>query len=116
MVISSQVFDAYLNCPSKCWFRFHNEAATGNTYSQWLETRSQSYCKEALKRLLDSSHKDDVIIAPSQPINIKMAKWNLAADFVVRKDNLEANVHAIERISLLDTYSGPQFSDNSLRW
>ncbi len=100
MVISSDIFDAYLNCPSKCWFRFRNEVATGNMYSRWLGTQSQSYRKEALKRLLDSAHRDDFIIAPPLPINIKKVKWKLAADFVVRKDNLEANVHAIERISL----------------
>jgi predicted RecB family nuclease len=102
MVISSHIFDAYLNCPSKCWFRFRNEVATGNMYSQWLETHSQYYRKEALKRLLASVHRDDFIVAPSRPINIKIAKWKLAADFSVRKDNLEANVHAIERMSLQD--------------
>jgi predicted RecB family nuclease len=71
-------------------------------YSQWLETQSLSYRKEALKRLLDNANRDDFISAPSQPINIKVAKWKMAADFVVRKENLEANIHAIERISLLD--------------
>ncbi len=29
MVISSDLFDAYLNCPSKWRFRFKNEVATG---------------------------------------------------------------------------------------
>lgn len=91
MVISSHIFDAYLNCPSKCWFRYRNEVSNGNMYSQWLESQSQSYRKEALKRLLDSTREDDFIIAPSQPINIKMAKWRLATNLVVRKNNLEAN-------------------------
>jgi len=98
MVISSHIFAAYLNCPSKCWFRYRNEVATGNIYSQWLERQSQSYRKEALKRLLASAHGDDFIIAPSLPINIKMAKWKLATDIVVHKDNLQASVHAIEHI------------------
>jgi hypothetical protein len=102
MIISSNVFEAYLNCPSKCWFRFRNEVGTGHMYSQWQETQNRSYCKEALKRLIDNTHTDDFIIAPSQPINIKRATWKLASDLVVRKDNLEATVHAIERISLRD--------------
>jgi hypothetical protein len=52
-------------------------------YSQWLETQNQSYRKEALKRLIDSACTDDFIIAPSQLINIKTAKWKLASDLVV---------------------------------
>ena len=101
MVISSHIFEAYLNCPSKCWLRFHNEVGTGHMYSQWLETQNLSYHNEALKRLIDSTRTDDFIIAPS-PINIKTANWKLASDLVVRKDNLEATVHAIERLSLRD--------------
>ena len=102
MVISSNIFESYLNCPSKCWFHIHNEITAGNMYSQWLQRQSQSYRKEAVRHLLGSAHRDDFIIAPSQPINIKTAKWMLATDFVIRKDHLEANVHAIERLSSRD--------------
>ena len=102
MVISSDLFEAYLDCPSKSWFRFRGEVASGNIFSQWLLKQSQSYRKEALKQLRDSTHGDDFLIAPSQPMSIKRAKWRLAADFVVRKDNLEANIQAIERLSLRD--------------
>jgi len=102
MIISSDIFEAYLICPSKCWFRFRGEKTAGNIYSQWLQKQNQSYRKEALKRLLDSVHKTDSIVAPSQFVNIKEAKWRLAADFVVRKDNIEASIHAIGRL----------FSDN----
>ena len=99
MVISSDLFEAYLDCPSKSWFRFRSEVASGNIFSQWLLRQSQSYRKKALKHLLESAHRDDLLIAPSQPMNIKRAKWRLAADFVARKDNLEANIQAIERLS-----------------
>ena len=67
-------------------------------YSQWLRSQNQSYRKEALKRLLASVHKADSIVAPSQLVNIRNAKWRLASDFVLRKDNIEASVHAIERM------------------
>ena len=85
MIISSDVFEAYLQCTSKCWFRFHGEEAVGNMYAQWVREENQSYRIEALKRLLDKVHRDDYIVAPSQPVNIEMAKWRLAIDFVVRK-------------------------------
>jgi hypothetical protein len=98
MIISSDIFEAYLKCSSKCWFRLRRKQTAGNMYSQWLQAQNQSYRKEALKRLVESFHKADAIVAPSQLVNIKNAKWRLAADFVVRKDNIEASVHAIERL------------------
>ena len=99
MIVSSDIFEAYLLCSSKCWFRLSGEDTAGNMYSQWLRSQNQSYRKEALKRLLESVHKADSIVAPSQLLNIRNAKWKLAADFVVRKENIEASVHAIERLS-----------------
>jgi len=98
MIISSDIFEAYLLCSSKCWFCLRGEETAGNMYSQWLRSQNQSYRKEALKRLLASGHKADSIVAPSQLVNIRNAKWRLASDFVVRKDNIEASVHAIERL------------------
>jgi len=104
MIISSDIFEAYLICPSKCWFSFRGEETADNMYSHWLRKQNQSYRKEALKRLLDSVHNIDYIVDPSQLDNIKGAKCRLAADFVVRKDNIEASIYAIERL----------FSDNKL--
>jgi hypothetical protein len=32
MVISSPIFEAYLKCPSKCWFLFLGEKGDANIY------------------------------------------------------------------------------------
>lgn len=57
------------------------------------------YREEALKRILDNIGGNDLAYSSDQPLNIKMVNWRLAADFVARKDNLEAHVSAIERFS-----------------
>ncbi len=100
MLISSDVFEAYLDCPTKCWFRFRGAEIVSNRYSQWVETQNQSYRIEAFKQLLDNVHQNDSILAPTKPLNIKKSTWRLAADFVVRKDNLESRIFALERLSL----------------
>ncbi len=99
MIISSNVFEAYLKCPSKYWFHIRGEETTDNVYSEWLQKQNLSYRTEGLKRLLDNAHNSDFLIAPSQPVNIKKAKWRLATNFLVRKDNIEASIHAIERLA-----------------
>lgn len=102
MIITSDIFEAYLKCPSKCWFRFQGEEAIGNIYSEWVGKQNRMYREEALKRIMDNIGSDDFTFSPAQPLNIKTAKWKIATDFVVRKGDLEAHVSAIERLSSED--------------
>ncbi len=99
MIITSDIFEAYLKCPSKCWFRIKGEETSGNIYAQWIEKKNRLYREEALNRISDNIGSDYFIFSPGLPLNIKMAKWRLAVDFMVRKENLEAHVPAIERLS-----------------
>ena len=99
MIITSDIFEAYLQCPFKCWFRFQGEEAPGNTYSLWVEKQNHLYRDEAPNQIMDDIGVADFTSSPSQPLNIKTANWRLAADFVARKDNLEAHISAIERLS-----------------
>ncbi len=100
MFISLDLFEAYLDCPSKCWFRFNSTEAVNSAYSQLVEKENQLHRKEALKRLLNNILPNDSIVAPSRPLNIKKATWRLAVDFVMQKDNLETRILALERLSL----------------
>ena len=53
MIISSQIFEAYLECPTKCWLRSRAEPITGNVYAEWARAQTEAYCEGGLKRLLD---------------------------------------------------------------
>ena len=98
MVITSDLVDAYLNCPSKCWFRFKNEVATRNMYSQWLEKQKQFYHKEALNRLITSFARVDCTVSPSQPINVKKAKWRLATDSLCVNATFQSRLNILRDI------------------
>jgi len=65
-----------------------------------LETQNQSYRKEAVSRLIDGVYRAECAISPSQPINLMKSKWRLATDCVVRKNNYDAYIQAIERLTL----------------
>ena len=52
MIISSPLFEAYLECDTKCWLRAHAERSTGNTYAEWARLKSESYCEDGRKHLL----------------------------------------------------------------
>ena len=52
MIITSDIFEAYLKCPSKCWFRIKGKETAGNIYSQWVEKKNRLY-RERFYRFLD---------------------------------------------------------------
>src|ERR1035438_8560318 len=52
-ILTSRLFEDYLNCPTKCFLRAaleENEEETENIYATWAETRNESYRRDGLKR------------------------------------------------------------------
>ena len=43
MTITDQLFEAFLQCPTKCFLRAQAEPPTGNVYSDWVREQSESY-------------------------------------------------------------------------
>jgi len=109
MKVTSDLFDAYLNCPTKCYLRALRETGPGNSYADWLRAQNASYCNEEAKRLVDAVHSDECVIAPPEPVTLKTAKWRMAVDFVAQAHNLESRLHALERVPSESRGKPPQF-------
>jgi len=101
MKITSDVFEAYLKCPTKCWLRSTGELSAGNTYSEWVKAQNDSYRTTGTERLLAESPKDEVVLSPDME-NVKGAKWRLASGLAVLAQMnfcvLESELHAVERV------------------
>jgi predicted RecB family nuclease len=102
MKITADVFEAYLKCPTKCWLRSTDETSAGNTYSEWVKTRNDSYRVNDTGRLVAESPNDAVVLSPDMK-NFKAAKWRLASSLAVWAQMdfgvLESELHAVERVS-----------------
>src|SRR6266581_4769557 len=83
MTITPHLFEAFLKCPTKCWLKFTGEPPTGNTYAEWVQTETESYRKDAAKRLIANAPPGECAAAPRAE-NLKTAKWLLAVDVPVR--------------------------------
>jgi len=98
MKITADVFEAYLKCPTKCWLRSTDETSAGNTYSEWVKARNDSYRVNETRRLVAESPNDAVVLSPDMK-NFKAAKWRLASSLAVwaRMDFgiLESELHAV---------------------
>lgn len=101
MKITADLFQAYLNCPMKCWLRAAGEASTGNTYAEWVKSQAESYRTNKTLRLVGELSKGETTISPAAE-RLKSAKWRLATDAVVRMPvnscSVESDIHVIERI------------------
>jgi len=101
MKISSELFHAFLKCPTKCWLRAAGEPGSGNAYAEWVKSQTASYVAAQTVRLLSESPKDASAISPALE-NFKGGEWRLATGMVVRADlnyyTIESKLHAIERI------------------
>jgi len=88
MKISPNLFEAFLKCPTKCWIRFSSEPPTGNAYAEWVQTETESYRAEAVKRLTANSPAGECAALRSSrreedhysAENLKTVKWKFAVD------------------------------------
>jgi len=97
-VITSELLEAHLACPTKCYLRSIGEVGSGNTYAAWDKARGESYRREGIERLTASSSQD-LACGQIEPRRLKKARWQLALDQVFRVEDLEASIHAIHRLS-----------------
>lgn len=98
MVITSQLFAAYLKCPSKCWFQSLGEDGLGNPYSDWVRIRNEAYSTGGIERLMTAVANIDRATEQAEMVNLKTAKWKFAANFPARKEKLESCIHIVERV------------------
>jgi predicted RecB family nuclease len=92
MKISSDFFEAFLKCPTKCWLRFTREPTAANAYAEWMQVKNESYRAEAAKRLTADLPADECASPGSSrreeahylSETLKTAKWRVAVDVPAR--------------------------------
>jgi hypothetical protein len=98
MIVSSPLFEAYLECPTKCWLRSRGEPTTWNAYAEWACAHNVAYYKDRLKCLLAVLPESGRTIAPPISKHPKDSTWRLAIDVTLRANELESGLQALERI------------------
>jgi predicted RecB family nuclease len=97
MKISSQLFEAYLYCPTKCWLHSRAEPISGNMYAEWARAHKNTYYEEGLQRAFATLSQSDRVITPPIPKNFKDQTWQLAIGFLLRTNELETRLQAVAR-------------------
>ena len=98
MIVNFQIFEAYLECSTKCWLRSRAEPTTGNAYAEWARAQNEAYFEGGLKSLREILPESDRVIAPALTNYCEDATWRLAIDVRLRTNDLESRLQAVERI------------------
>jgi hypothetical protein len=109
MIISSPLFEAHLECDTKCWLRAHAERSTGNTYAEWARLKSASYCEDGREHLLATFPENSRAIAPLISKNAKGLTWRVATDVRLQTNYLESCLQAVEKMPSKRRAKPPQF-------
>jgi predicted RecB family nuclease len=96
MRITSQLFDAFLKCSTKCHLRSLGESGSGNEYAEWVCGRDESYQHDAAQALQEAVPETERVVAPPATESLKAAKWTLAVDLVAQTPDRGADSHVRE--------------------
>src|SRR3972149_2122907 len=115
MTITSQLLEAYVKCPTKCWLRCAGENATGNAYAAWVQAKNEACRMDGIKRLVAKVPDGGRVVA-SPTENLQTATWRLAADLPAQAPNLEARIPIVERAPSTGRGKAAQFIPIRFVW
>ena len=52
MRISSDLFNAFLKCSTKCWLQAAGEPVSDNAYAEWMKSQNRSYRVREMERII----------------------------------------------------------------
>ena len=109
MNITSNLFEAYLKCPTKCFLRSRGEAGAGNEYADWMQVQTELYRNDRVNDLKSIATCDGRISSAVLTEDPNVTEQEYAFDFVARAANLESHIHFVERMPPKDPDKPAQF-------
>src|SRR6266705_6822099 len=98
MIMTNDLVETFLKCPTKCFLRSCGEAGTGNAYAAWVRIKNDVFRIEGTKRLVAEVAPDKCAIGTQAMGSLKSSQWHLGVDFAVQSQNLRCSCHAVEQI------------------
>src|SRR6202047_5600043 len=80
--ITSDLFETYLECTTKCFLRSLGETGTGNSYANWVKAERLSYSSEGIKHLVEGVAEDECVTGPIDVKETWPTKWRLGTQTI----------------------------------
>jgi predicted RecB family nuclease len=98
MKITSNLFDAFLKCPTKCYLRSTGQTGAGNAYAEWIREQNDACQTETAKRLIEAVADTEGAVASPAAEDLKTATWGLAVNLPLERETMASRLHAVERV------------------
>lgn len=98
-MITSELFEAYLICATKCYLKSIGELEPGNDYTAWHDAWSESYRLNNIQRLL-ANQSNKVSNSATDPHQWRRESWDFVLSPIISTKNMTAAPHVVRRISL----------------
>ena len=95
IAITTDLVEAFLKCPTKCFLLARAEVATGNAYADWVRTKSEVFRSEGITRLVAGIEPDKCATSTAATECGRSAQWQLALDFTAGRENLRCSFDAV---------------------
>ena len=96
--ITSQLFDAFLKCPAKCFLQSRGATGQRNSFAEWARIHEQTYLDNYIENMTRNATSDEYVLGPAVMGDLKMAKWNIGVRLMVQTQKLETIVEVMERV------------------
>lgn len=91
---NSQLFEAWLKCPTKCWILSRDESGHGNAYAAWVEAQSNTYRAEGVRRLKEAVPEGERAAMPLILESPRAERWRLALEFEASANGFSITVRS----------------------
>jgi len=97
VIITSELFKAFLNCPTKCYRLSKGERGVGNSFADWLAVQKGKYKDEGFNRLAANARTKEYDTGHLDVAGLKSGEWQFVINCVVTANDWESRLDAIER-------------------
>ena len=97
MLITADIFQAFLNCETKAHLKCSGAVGDQREYSDWQEHLLDNYKRKCATQLRSLFRKDESFVGTSFPQGLENSKSRLVLDCLVQAPGIQSQIHALER-------------------
>lgn len=99
MLITEEIFHAYLNCETKSFLKFSNNVGSQLEFSDWQDHVIENFRKKCCIKLRSDFRDDECLSGILLPQALEGNKCRLIIDCIVQAPEIQSRIHALERLS-----------------
>src|SRR5215211_5282358 len=99
MLITEEIFRAFLDCKTKAYLKVLNEAEFESEIVEWKQNRLYDYRRECLAKIRENYKEDGYLTNEVLSSNIDINKYHFVLDYVWQTKVLKSHIDAVEFLS-----------------